>query len=192
MKGKCTATWKVMEKVESKMRKADSVVGDLVYSIISEVSSRFLEVLDRKSVKKIMDDVAQDYDLGQVTFRKRPVRKDNTSGKDGNVSEVMRKTRTSKKQRLTWSKSSIINDGNIPSTLKGTIFCTNEELDLDEDCALVGRYEDDDIVIYGILNNDLQFRYFTHKEAIKFERFSLNVEKDSVKDINDIGFIDIE
>jgi len=179
--------------ISYKMKNTQTIVDDLVYSLLSEVSSRFLKVVDRKEVKKIIAEISEAYNLGEILVRKKPVKgnKIKTSKKkDGYVSEVIEKTRSKKKQDLIWEDCRDLS--RIPHTLKKYQYCISDALELEDECALLGEEDDDDIVVVGIMNTSYQVRDISIRESKRFATFALNVLEENVVKSSDVKFEDVE
>jgi len=177
--------------VSAAMEQYNSAADDLVYTIVGELFSRLTDKVERKELKEIMATFVDDYKLASIPIRRRPKPKSKTAStsKDPNLSDVIRETRAKKNKKLVWNKCNTIKD--VPRRIRNMVFCNDEALGLDENCALLGKYdeEEDETIIYAIVNDNFEFRYISERESKYFDRFNLKIEEDSIrKDKKDLEF----
>jgi hypothetical protein len=183
------------DEVMAMMQNASTLIDDLVYSLASNIATRFLDVAERSVVTNIMENVVQDFQMGKITIRKRPMKREPGSKaknpkRDKLYNEVMERTKSKKREGLVWKSCNSIE--NRPGSIRGMVYCDSEELGLEDGCAVLASDEDDNIVVYGIINEDLMFRYLSRKESSTFKSFSLDVDEDSVKTKGELKFTSMD
>lgn len=185
------------DNITQKMKNTKTVVDDLVYTMLSEVSSRFLEEVDREVVRRIMTDIREEYDLGDILVRKKPSKssknsrsKSETKKKDGYVSDILEKTRSKKKRGLVWEDCSDVEG--MPKVLRKYQFCNNKDLELEDNCSLLAEQHRNNIIVVGVINELFQVRDISIRESKKFLRFDLNVLEENIVPSSKIAFNDVE
>lgn len=181
-----------MSSVPSKMRNAKSIVDDLVYTMLSEVGTRLLEVTDKKVARLLIDEIQRDYDMGVIPVRKKPTKSAKPSGtkKDNNyVSNVVKMTREKMRDSLNWEECREV--PGMPKDLSDMLYCFNNAFELEEGCALIAQEEDEGIVVMGIINSSFQVRYVSTRESKIIKRFDLNIQEDNIVSSSKAVFIDV-
>jgi hypothetical protein len=175
----------VDDSIARQMMNTQSVLDDVVYSVISNFSSRLVEKFPnlRKDIRNIVDEFTEENEMGRVPVRKRPeprkqMKKTKNSDFESVMETVVERTRRMTKESIKWEDCDIIE--NIPDDMRGYVFSEDPLLKLGKNSALLADKDDGRISAICIFDNKFNMRHITKKEANRFKDLGLNVYENSI------------
>lgn len=161
---------------------ATGIVDNLVYTMMSDVSSLLLEHgVDRKTITQVMRKLSDSYGAGGVTIRKRPLKATPSARDFTSVIESSKKKTSKFMPSVTWKKISSLRSQ--PKLLGDCWYADNGFLGMKNGEKLVGESIEGEKVVLCVMDGDCDVRYITKAESERFVDMGMKTNEDSIVDV---------